>query len=81
MHEIDGVSIDLISVYRIRNERGMYEVPFDASSVAGYKQIEDVQVPLSSLEDWYVIYRQLPGKVGKPELIEQVLAGTRDGAS
>lgn len=69
-HRIGDVSLDLISVYRIRHNQGMYEVPFDDASINGYMQIDDVEVPLSSLEDWYAIYRLLPKKVGKPELIE-----------
>ena len=68
-HQRAGLSIDLMSGYRIEHEKGIYEQPFDAASVRDSAAIDGVTVPLSPLEDWYVSY-QLIRRTEKVEMLE-----------
>lgn len=71
-HMISGVSVDVIGGYEIQHEQGMYEVPFDEMSIPDCTVLDGVQVPLMSLEDWFVIY-SLIGREEKRQMLHHHL--------
>lgn len=46
---------------------------FDKSSISEYKVINEVKIPFTSLEDWYVIYQLIPNRKAKVEMIEKYI--------
>jgi len=70
---IDGVEVDVMGAFRIEHEKGIYELEFDKNSIVSYENINGVEVPFSSLEDWYVLYQLMPGREMKVALIEEAL--------
>ncbi|GCD12454.1 nucleotidyltransferase family protein [Clostridium tagluense] len=71
---VHGVDIDLMAGLSINYKNGTYEYIFDHTSISEYKKINGVNVPLSSLEDWYVIYQLIPGRDIKVKMIENYLS-------
>lgn len=69
-YEINGVDIDVMSGLKINFEGGTFSYAFDSSSVAEVIKISDVDIPLMSLEDWFVIYQLIPNREVKVNLIE-----------
>lgn len=72
-YKVDDTDIDLIAGFRIKNAQGIYEMPFDEKTIAYYGKVNDVSVPLCSLEDWYVLYQLMEGREPKVKLIEDYL--------
>ena len=40
----------------------LFKYTFDQSSISEIKIINGVNIPLTSLEDWYVIYQLIPNR-------------------
>lgn len=74
---IEGYEVDVMAGLIINHCSGSFEYIFDESSITDYKEINGVKVPLSSLEDWYVIYQLIPNREVKVKLIEDYLISTR----
>lgn len=53
---IDGVNVDLIGDFRIVCDFGVYHYPFDAQSIDTYVRLDQVDIPVMRLFDWYVLY-------------------------
>lgn len=70
---INGVEIDVISGLVINCESIKYEHEFDSSSITNYKNIDDIKIPLTSLEEWYVLYQIIPNREYKAKIIEEYL--------
>lgn len=70
---VDGVEIDMMSGLLINNHGCHYLYPFDKSSVVDYKDIDGYQVPMTSLEEWYILYQMIPGRHVKVKLLEDYL--------
>ncbi|MCX6086351.1 MAG: hypothetical protein NTW63_01165, partial [Caldiserica bacterium] len=49
--------------------------PFGGAAVAMTKTVKGVTIPLTSLEDWYVLYQLMPDREPKVKLIEDHLLG------
>lgn len=64
--KIGKVDIDSMGGFAIEHDEGVYRLQFDEDSVVG----SFAGIPLSSLEDWYVLYSLIPNKQEKAELIE-----------
>ena len=71
--EIDGVDVDMMSGFCILNEMGLYHYHFDDASVPDGFFVKGVYVPLTSLEDWYILYLVMPGRQEKARLIREYL--------
>ena len=69
-YELDGVSIDLMANIHIKHDEGLYEFPFNRRRVTYRMCIDDLMIPVMSLEDWYVFY-QLIGRMDRADLIEE----------
>lgn len=72
-YSIEGFDVDVMSGLTINHEEGAFQLTFDESSIVGTKEINGVKVPLSSLEDWYVIYQLIPNREVKVKLVEEYL--------
>ncbi len=72
-YEINGIDIDVMGGLRINHDEGNYNFEFDQSSVTKYKIIDDIKIPLVSLEDWYVLYQLIPNREKKVKTIEDYL--------
>ncbi|WP_159881941.1 nucleotidyltransferase family protein [Paenibacillus puerhi] len=76
-YSIAGTGVDMMGLFSIRHDEGVYRLDWRADEQGEAVRIpvgqagEAVEVPLSSLEDWYVLYRLLPGRSDKAELIER----------
>jgi len=74
---IQGVDVDIMAGLNIIHEAGIYSFEFDAQSVTKKMTISEVEIPLTSLEDWYVIYQLLGNREAKVERIETHLLSSR----
>lgn len=70
---INGFDIDVLSGMRINHDSGVFEYIFDINSISEIKKINGVDIPLTSLEDWYVIYQVIPNREAKVKLIEDYI--------
>ena len=73
VYELDGVSIDVMTSFRIKHSEGVYEFIFDELSIVGHVESNGETIPLTSLEDWLVAYDLMPGRESKVELIKKYL--------
>lgn len=67
---VDGVEIDVMARFIINHNCGKYEFEFDTQSITLTKFDNNIKIPLTSLEDWYVIYQLMPGREYKVKMIE-----------
>ncbi|MFK3938548.1 nucleotidyltransferase domain-containing protein [Alkalihalobacillus sp. NPDC078783] len=61
---IDEIGIDVMANFGVKHEKGMYVSPLHVEA------LEQSPFPLSSLEDWYVLYLLMPNRESKVTLIE-----------
>jgi hypothetical protein len=54
----------------VNHSEGVYNHLFNKDSITMHKVVDGIEIPYSSLEEWYVIYQLLPGREGKVQLIE-----------
>lgn len=64
------VDFDVMGGFAIEHSEGVYQLDFTEESVVGFREIRAVEIPLCSLEDWFVLYSLIPGKQAKVELLE-----------
>jgi hypothetical protein len=75
-YTIHGVQVDVISGFQIEHEEGIFSLPFDIQSISGKRQLySGIEIPLSALEDWFVLYSLMPSpnKQAKAKQIKQHL--------
>lgn len=70
---INTIDVDVMAGFMVNHSNGEYRYSFDHKSITNIKSINGVEVPLTSLEDWYVIYQLIPGRENKVKLIENYL--------
>lgn len=70
---INDFDVDVMAGFKINYCDGIFEYIFDKDSISEMKIINGVQIPLTSLEDWYVIYQLIPNREAKVEIIENYL--------
>lgn len=70
---INGFDIDVMSGLQINHIDGVFEFTFDYGAISEIRNINGVKIPLTSLEDWYVIYQLIPGREAKAAMIEDYL--------
>lgn len=69
-YEVDGVGIDVMADFGVKHKAGLYVCPFATDLVTTTHVVDKSPCPLSSIEDWYVLYSLMPNREGKVELIE-----------
>ncbi|MBB6713422.1 hypothetical protein [Clostridium gasigenes] len=70
---INGFEVDVMSGLRINHSEGIYKYIFDEKSISKTIQIHDIDIHLTSLEDWYFIYQLIPNREIKVNMIEDYL--------
>lgn len=70
---INGVDIDVMAGFRINHNSGVFEYVFDNRSISETRKINGVDIPFTSLEDWYVIYQLIPSREAKVNMIEKYI--------
>ncbi|MEC5424771.1 hypothetical protein QGM71_14890 [Virgibacillus sp. C22-A2] len=72
-YRINGTDIDVMGGFAIQHEEGIYKISLQQESIVTHKKINGVDIPLCSLEDWYILYWLIPNKQEKASLIESYL--------
>ncbi|MBI9011318.1 MAG: hypothetical protein JEZ08_03745 [Clostridiales bacterium] len=67
--DINGVEIDMMSEMVINNHNCSYPYPFDQKSVVSHMALSGVNIPVSSLEEWFILYQMIPNKEVKVDLL------------
>lgn len=70
---IDGFDVDVMAGFAVNHINGVFEYTFDHNSISEFKRINGVNIPFTSLEDWYVIYQLIPNREAKVKIIESYL--------
>lgn len=70
---INKVDVDVMAGFVVNHNNGAFRYIFDKSSISEYKVINEVKIPFTSLEDWYVIYQLIPNRKAKVEMIEKYI--------
>lgn len=70
---INDIDIDVMAGLIVNHNCGKYKYEFDYKSITTVKNVNGVDIPLTSLEDWYVIYQLIPGRENKVKMIEDYL--------
>lgn len=70
---INGIDIDVMSGFAVNHKSGVFRYIFDDNSVSELKLINGVNIPFTSLEDWYIIYQLIPNRESKVEMIEKYI--------
>lgn len=70
---VNNTEIDIMGGFAIEHEKGIYTLPIEEESIVGHQDINGVDIPLCSLEDWYILYWLIPGKQEKAIIIENYL--------
>lgn len=70
---IGETEVDLMAGLRINHAQGCYTYVFQPDSITGQVRAGKTVLPLTALEDWYVLYQLIPGREGKVDLIESFL--------
>ncbi|HEO8418152.1 TPA: hypothetical protein VBX77_000112 [Yersinia enterocolitica] len=72
-YSLNDIDIDVMGGFGIQHNDGGYKLSFEKKSIVAHKKINGVDIPLCSLEDWYVLYWLIPNKQEKALLIENYL--------
>lgn len=72
-YTIHGFDVDVMAGFKINHDCGVFEYIFDHHSISEVVNINGVDIPFTSLEDWYVIYQLIPHRENKVNLIEAYL--------
>jgi hypothetical protein len=72
-YTIRGIDVDVMSGFAINHSSGVFEYIFDRSSVSEVIKLNRVDIPFTSLEDWYVLYQLIPNREAKATMIENYL--------
>lgn len=70
---VNGIDVDIMAGFAINFNEDTYEYSFDKEAVTNTKKMNGVEIPLTSLEDWYVLYQLMPNREKKVNLIEKYL--------
>jgi hypothetical protein len=71
---VNDIDVDVMSGLTINYDNGIFRYIFDESSISDIKSINGVNIPLTSLEDWYVIYQLIPNREIKVSMVENYLS-------
>ncbi|WP_018932966.1 nucleotidyltransferase domain-containing protein [Gracilibacillus lacisalsi] len=73
---INYIDLDIMGGFAIEHQEGNYQLSFTQQSIVEHKQVNGVDIPLCTLEDWYIFYWLIPGKKEKAVLIENYFKAT-----
>ncbi len=72
--KVNNVDIDIMANFKIEHSNGVYEYILNKDSISQVTQINNISVPLGKIEDWYEIYKLIPGRDEKVKMLEEYLA-------
>ena len=70
---VNSVDVDVMSGLTINYDKVLFKYIFDQISITEFKKTNEIDIPLTSLEDWYVLYQLIPGRNIKVKMIENYL--------
>jgi hypothetical protein len=70
---VNGIDVDVMAGFAVNHASGVFEYIFDNNSISEYRKINGIDIPFTSLEDWYVIYQLIPNRDHKVKMIENYL--------
>lgn len=70
---LDGFEVDLISGLKIKKGKEVFEYNFTPETPRVFFSIEKENIPFSTLEDWQLLYKWIPNKEEKINLIREFL--------
>lgn len=70
---IEGSEVNIIAGLKINHSNGTFKYIFHSDSISELTDINKIDIPLMSLEDWYVLYQLNPNTKEKAALIEKYL--------
>ena len=68
---VNNIEIDIMATFKIKHNKGLYEYQLNDNAISKVIKINNVLIPLGTLRDWYDIYKILPGREDKVELLEE----------
>jgi len=71
---VNGIDVDIMAGFAINFNEDAYEFSFDKKAITAVKKINGVDIPLTSLEDWYVLYQLMQNREKKVNIIEKYLS-------
>lgn len=80
-YTLDGAELDVICGFAIKRKDGVFRYPFDRERVARWADVQGERVPLSPLEDWYVLYLLMSGRAKNAALLARHLKAHPDAHS
>ena len=69
-YSINGVEVDLIAGFSIKQNSSYFKYDFDKKSITEIWNLEEIEIPVTAIEDWYILYQLMPNKEEKVLLIE-----------
>jgi hypothetical protein len=66
---LEDITIDIMADFAYEHSEGIYHAIFDSESITDWILMEELQIPIMSLEEWYVLYNVMH-RYEKIELIE-----------
>lgn len=69
-YKLDDVDIDVMSSFRVKHDKGIYEFIMDDKSITKTLDFDGEFIPLTSLEDWLIAYHIMIGRDVKVGLIK-----------
>lgn len=69
-YQTEGITIDVISGPIIYSYGRVYRYSFDEKSIPHYTRICGENIPLTTLEEWYILYSMMPQSESRAKLIE-----------
>lgn len=62
-YEVDKVEVNIVAGMNMRHDRGIFKFTFDRNSIDSYWDFQGIKIPYMALEDWFVLYHIMPGKL------------------
>ena len=57
LYDMNGIEVELMCNMHIKHSQGLYAVPFNKNRRTYRMSIDDIMIPVMSLEDWYIFYQ------------------------
>jgi hypothetical protein len=67
--ELNGETMDVMSLFSYTHEEGTYHAIFDEESIVRHVIIDELSIPLMSMEEWFVMYHVMK-RIDKIKLID-----------
>lgn len=59
-YTIEGADVHVMSGLVLRDKGFLYTYRFDRETIASMLPVENVYIPCTALEDWYILYQMMP---------------------